>query len=80
MAGSVEAGGGGEFVRGPAAVESTRDALAGDAPDDGGAADAEPLCDVMHEFARFVRGEELVDLGRLEASLDLPGRPRARRV
>ena len=33
------------------------------------------VCDVVHEIARRVRGEELVDLGGLEASLALPGRP-----
>jgi len=54
---------------------STRETLAGDVADDGGAAEAESRCGVVHEFASRVRGQELVDLGGFEAPLAPPDRP-----
>ena len=62
-----------EFGRGPALVRAAGEPAARDVADDCRAADAEPRCDVVHEIARRVRGEESVDLGGLEAALALPG-------
>ena len=69
-----------KFGRGPALVRTAGEPTARDVTDDSRGADAEPCCDLVHEFARRVRDQDLVDLGGLDASLGLPGRPRGRRV
>jgi hypothetical protein len=72
MAIGVEVGGGSEFVVRPAIVRSAGERPTRGVTEDGGAADAESCGDVTDEIACGVSGEELNDLGGLQAPLHLP--------